>query len=614
MFGLRINLLLHDIPKWPWLYWPLFLLSDRIYVVNLALIDFVIRDNRIIQFNGWVDKRGWGNKVIILRHLDNDKFSMEANKRSVQMAHDCVSPMRKERSEEYFLGGYIAHCLQVKKAVGLYVGMHLEELRTNGIRVLCLRGMFDVFLRSYASKLMDLLILPILLLVWAQQIAVQAYRRVRITSKHVQRKKGGICIDLVHGPALDECTRLPLTGVMSDVFLVESEGAFRLGNHIFLAFGWGGHAIFEHSKKLQDMGATVIGTEVSQVSLTMPEFLNILYTNFRRWLSLWFFSHAPVGGWSLMMRWTQLKYQLDLFKAQLAFVHIVPDVYLSRLDYSYRHHALGAECEYLGINFVGICHSPSGGAGYTPQQGTISFAAYLTYKPIFWENFYPTWKRSGTDLKDVGSWRSDFILQAKRDGVLRKKRCQLIQYLGKRFIVALHLPVPSTILYDQQAIELWMKWLSELVQRNDDVAFIIFPRRFSNSPKYFHELVQTMIEPGRCELAEDLAPEWKQFYPWVPMCNMVIGCSYSDAVIEALAAGCPALSYADVGMGANELHQFESSLVAFDGNMLNSALQAAKSGAWPTKEQWKRVHDRLVGVADGHSIDRIKSHLYPSLK
>ena len=46
--------------------------------------------------------------------------------------------------------------------------------------------------------------------------------------------------------------------------------------------------------------------------------------------------------------WLVLAYCKDRFLASLSFAEFRPKVYLSRLDYSHRHHALGAACKEFG--------------------------------------------------------------------------------------------------------------------------------------------------------------------------------------------------------------------------------------------------------------------------
>jgi hypothetical protein len=598
-------------PHWWWPLLPLLYCFRRIILVDLSLIEFADWSTSIARFAAWLNVRGLGGRVIIVNPIEHAHLGWRANIFSVEKALDDVHPMREKKSAEtYYLGGYLAHRMQVSLARTEYVRLLSAELVGAAPLASAGRGSSSSFVgRALASALMPLLtvLLPFALL-------AAACRWVRLVPCAKAKRHGGICVDLCQGPGLDKEGRVSRDGRYADTFLSETEGPFRLANHIFLGFGWQPSALADWQHMLALQGATVVGPTAGKTPITLLELLAMVISNVQRWAVLALCVVGPVGGWCLRGRWAHFKYHLDLFRAQLSFHLARPGAYLSRLDYNHRHHALGAECSRLGIHFAGICHSPLGGMAHTPNFGIVSFDTHFTYKPLFWERFYPSWQEARADLRAIGVWRSDFTRQAEAMPGHAASSKEIRQQLGGRFVVAIHLPVPQSYLYDRAVTEKWMGVFADLVRRHRDMAFILFPRRLSEAPDYFRHLVTEMLEPGRCELADTLNPAWTQSYPWRGACDFVVGCTYSDAVLEALACGTPSVSYADVGRGIAELERFDAALSVYDGPTLERVLLLAREGHWPSQQLWLRLRMELVGEADGHCIDRMRTVLLPHLR
>lgn len=602
----RREIMLLQPPRYPWLLLPFLHWARRIVLVDLSLLEFTDWSTSVSRFAAWLQARGLGGRVIMTHPIEYADLCWRANLTSVEDALGRVRPMRGERGgAAYYLGGYLAHRMQARLARAEYVRLLSAELV--GAAVPAHVG--GSSLRSITARVLASALPPLLTLLLPFALLAAASRWVRLVPRARTKLRGGICVDLCHGLGSGTEGRVSRDGHYTDTFLVEADGPFRLANHIFLGFGWQIPAIADWKCTLEAQGATVVGPTTGRTPMTPAELLAMATGNLRRWAALAWGAVTPVGGWCPSTRWAHFKYHLDLFRAQMAFHTVKPDAYLSRLDYNHRHHALGAECRRLGIHFAGICHSPLGGMAHTPTFAIVSFDTHLTYKPVFWERFYPSWQEAQADLRAVGVWRSDFIRQAEAMPGHAAAIESIRLRLADRFVVAIHLPVPQSYLYDRVTTEKWMGWFANLIRRHRDTAFILFPRRLHQAPDYFHRLIMDMLEPGRCELAEALNPAWTQSYPWGAACDFVVGCSYSDAVLEALACGIPSVSYADVGQGIAELEKFDATLSVYDGPELEHVLLLAREGRWPTQQLWQRLQGELTGEADGHCIDRIRAVL-----
>ena len=603
-------MLLHA-PHFRWLLLPLFRWVRRIVLVDPSLLEFVDRSTSIGCFADWLKARGLGGRVIMIDPIKHAGLCWRANISSIECALDQARLMRAERgTEAYYLGGYLAHRMQVRLARAEYVRLVSAELGCS-IASASHRKSTPGLLRK---RVLDSILLPLLTVLLLFALIAAALRWVRLVPRARAKLHGGVCVDLCHGLRLNTEGCVSRDGYYTDTFLVEADGLFRLANHVFLGLGWQPSAIGDWQHTLEAQGATVIGPTTGRTSLTPVEFLVIVARNLQRWTALALSAARPVGGWSPITRWIHFNYHLDLFRAQLCFHIAKPSAYLSRLDYNHRHHPLGAECSRLGIHFAGICHSPLGGMAHTPTFAINSFNTYFTYKSVFWERFYPSWQEARADLRAIGVWRSDFIRQAEAMPGHAVAAESVRKRLGERFVVAIHLPVPQSYLYDRATTHKWMGFFADIVRRLGDMAFILFPRRLHQVPDYFRDLIADMLIPGRCELAEVLNPEWTQSYPWASTCDFVVGCTYSDAVLEALACGIPSVSYADVGRGIAELERFDATLSVYEGPELERVLVLAREGHWPSPQLWARIHEELVGEANGHCIDHIRSVLMPHVR
>jgi hypothetical protein len=580
--------------------------SKRIVLIDTGLFDFADYENKIQQIVRRLSRLGLVRKLEIIKPHNHSDLVGQANVLSVELALAAVSKMRANRGDSFFLGGYLAQRMQPSYALDMFLRMLSERLDDRCLiknDYLEFRG----FNRSLTVLFLNIgltVLLPFLLI-------FESTKRVSLALRAIAIRRGGICVDLCHGPGLDVSGRPQNNGIYSDSFLVKNSGLFSLSNHLFLAHGWNKDRISMWKKEISKHGGVVFGLLSGRTRMSVLCLLNLIYQNLSIWISASINKGIPepTGGWTLRLRWINFKYQLDFFRAQLSFAHLKPRIYVSRLDYDYRHHALGAECYRQGTHFSGIGHSPLGGVTHTPSFSIISFSTYFAYHEIFWKKFFPALQISSADLHQVGVWRTDFIRQSEKINENTDLISMLKKKLGSRFTVGIHLPVPRSYLFDETATERWIAIFDRIVKNNTDIAFVLFPRRIHESPRAFVNKVYSLVIKGRCELAGELSSQWSQAYSFYPLLDFVVGCTYSDTVLEALACEIPALSYADVGKGLSELEEFDSSLSVYDGKSIEDAIIRAKLGRWPSVDLWTKIENELIMTADGRCIDRIRNVL-----
>ena len=209
----------------------------------------------------------------------------------------------------------------------------------------------------------------------------------------------------------------------------------------------------------------------------------------------------------------------------------------------------------------------------------------------------------------MGVWRSDLTYQCRAQKGLREKAQVIRRRVGGKWLVALHLPVPQAYMFNKKSVTNWMNGFAQLVNAQHDVFFVLFPRRLSHAPDYFDNQLKSLISQENCCLAEDLEPSWSQSYPWLLVTDMVIGCFYSDAAAEALAADVPAIIYTDTGKGVSMIEKFDRTLVAYNTCEIADAIDRAKLQNWPSHELRRRISDKWLGVADGKCLSRIRGSL-----
>ena len=567
---------------------------------------------KALHIEAFIDKlKRWGltNKIRRCAIHDFDRQRWQANRLSVRFLEFKYRRQRTKPEEERYFAGYTAHrqteaiarlayLRKVRRQLSQKVGENIWVQRS---------GRLITWIQS--SRLLAIffgvlitLIIPILL---ARLLLQHCYWKCGAKTESYS----GVAVDHVFGIEQQVAGEVERTNY-HDGFLVEDNADSPFHSIALFGYGW---SLSEQQIDIERQSAgrfRVFGMRGRRIIISPLAGFKILFHHWMVVINLLFLSSLKNN---CQKNYYALAYCRDRFLASLAFVELLPTVYLSRLDYSHRHHAVGAACKEAGIHYAGICHSALGGDGYVPQRSIISFDTFFVYSSWFPKHFFPTWSNPFTRIKTMGVWRSDLSVQAQQVNAIHQKSRAIHQELQKDWVVALHLPVPQAYMFDVNTVRQWMEGFTNLVSSYPDIAFILFPRRLSQSPDFFQKQVAILTGYKNCELAEVLEPNWQQSYRWSSVCDMVVGCFYSDTVAEALASEKPAVLYTDTGMGCPKVEQFERSLVAYTVEEIESAINHARAGTWPNESLWQRIHEQWLGVADGQCMIRMRSVLAVTL-
>lgn len=239
----------------------------------------------------------------------------------------------------------------------------------------------------------------------------------------------------------------------------------------------------------------------------------------------------------------------------------------------------------------------------------LSFERYYIYSDFIADKLYPTWKNNYTKLFTIGMLRTDFIYQYKFNSNYQNIKKTILGKLQGNYIVALHLPVPGSYLFREEDVIRWMHCFEKILLSNRRLYFVLFPRRPENSPLYFNKLINRLRLTGRAEVSSHLVPEWKASYPWTLVCNLVVGCTYSDTVYEAWSVGTPAVSYSDIGKGRAEFEKFDENLRLYDCQEFEKLLLNVSKGKWPPLSLTSNIQKNVTGVAKGDGYLRLSESL-----
>ena len=605
------RIIITTLPNIPWLYLPIYFWAEEIILPDTSLMDGFDRENSIKNFCKKLSWFGLDKKIKHHGRLEHDKLFWKTNILAANITKRKVNNISTKKNITYYFANYLFHRRLRIFSTKLFIRELAKSLKSNDNVIIFQDG--DYFIPKYVVPAFEwifgvayILFLPLILLMLNLRVVL---KKTKLVFHKTKKLKGGVAVDLMVGVTLDN-NAINRFGILSDSFFVNGDKKFSMAQHHFLDYGWPIQNFKLISDNITKSGASVFGIRSSSPDIEFKVMMSLIFKNF-----LFFFRLINKNSFSLKIS-NQLmltKFLVNIFEVQICFSQVKPSVYFSRLDYSYLHHPLAAVCNDLGIHFSGICHSPLGDSGHINHISLISFDTYFIYHPIFADVFFPTWRNGISQLIPVGVWRSDFIIQSRKFN-LSLESIDIRQHMNNRFIVALHLPVPQSYWFDKTSVLKWMDSYTKLIEKNKDVAFIIFPRRLEEAPDYFIKYLDDMLIPGRCEIAYNLKPELTQSYSWYRDLDMVIGCNYSDVVLEALACKIPAISYANIGAGVTKVEEFDNHLSVHDFDRLEAVFLKVKKGVWPSVKQWKNIDSNLVGKADGNCISRIRSNLSPFIK
>ena len=605
------RIIITTLPNIPWLYLPMYFWAEEIILPDTSLMDGFDRVNSIKIFCKKLSWFGLDKKIKHHGKLEHDRLFWKTNILAARFTKRKINKVSIKKNITYYFTNYLFHRKLRVFSSKLFIRGLVKSLKSDDNVIIFQDG--DYFIPKYVIPFLEFffgvvffVFLPLFLLALNLRVVL---KKTKLVFHKTKKLRGGVAVDLITGIKLENnTTNLP--GNLCDSFFVKEDKKFSITQHHFLDYGWQVQNFNVISDNINKSGASVFGIRSFTPDLELKVMVSLILKNF-----LFFFRliNKDVLSLKLSNLLLLIKFLVNIFEVQICFSQVRPSVYFSRLDYSYTHHPLAAVCNDLGIHFSGICHSPMGDVGHINHISIISFDTYYIYHPIFADVFFPTWKNGISELVPVGVWRSDFIIQSMQ---LNRslESIDIRKYMNNRFIIALHLPVPQSYWFDKASVLKWMDDYAKLIAKNKDVAFIMFPRRLEDAPDYFIKYMNNMIIPGRCEIAYNLKPELTQSYSWYRDLDMVVGCNYSDVVLEALACKIPAVSYANIGAGVTKIEEFDNNLSIHDYDGLDSVVQMVRKGVWPSVEQWKNIDKNLAGKADGNCVTRIRSNLSPFIE
>lgn len=588
--------------------------ASKVYVCDNSYFDYENRSCKLKKFLLWAQANDFQKKISIIEPEKYDSVRWSANQESVDRVMQRFNRLRSNRGDEYYLGGYMARRLQQYYAIKEYaekISKSLDSVLVYPIKYK-LMGLDGSRRKPSLAKILNGFVLLTFAVGLPLVIAREASRYVsfRGWKKPI---KADLCLDIALGPSIEKNGTATL-GRYSDTFLVEKEGKFALHNHVFIDVRRGREIDERWRSFLQEADANLITLGRHAIVIHPFRLATLIFENYLRWGRIAFSRTNRGFSWSLYERWLHILFHVELFRAQLIFDGITTKVYLSRHDYSPVHHVLGAECCKRGVRHIGLCHSPSGGVGYSPNMAILSFDEYLIYSGIFKEKFFPSWLRwyRGT-IHEIGVWRSAFSSQWKQRNHYEDDIQRVLSSLGNRYTVGIHLPVPGTFLFDRSATEEWVALFKTIIDKMSDTAFIFFPRRISSAPRYFVDLIEGLEVSGRAGLSYKINPHWDQSYPWLGVCDLMVACNYSDVALESISCGVPALSYVLTGKNYSIRSIMYDKLQVYRPCDLIVAIESYRDGAWLSQEEFHLIREGLTGGIEYGHLERIKSILAQSL-
>ena len=284
--------------------------------------------------------------------------------------------------------------------------------------------------------------------------------------------------------------------------------------------------------------------------------------------------------------------------------------YLSRIDYDHNHHAIGFVCKMLGIHFASITHSPGLGFVGMPIIGILSFDSHFCHAPIISEKFYPSWKKSFTNIYSVGVWRSDITYMLKLSKDSEKKRKEILAKFDCKFITILHSPPLDTCLVDKAISEDWIDALTKIINQNPNDLFVICERHSEINlvPIYKIWLSQILSLPNVVQHLS-IFKNSTQSYNLLSISDLSMSPNYSDQFFESVANNIKAITYSTFVTDVNYIKDFFSSFIASNGSDLIKIYNRIRKNESNIDKTFKDIRQTL-GHADGKSISRIAKKIH----
>ena len=439
-----------------------------------------------------------------------------------------------------------------------------------------------------------------------------------LVSTRRERIKATIGIDLVYCNIFDQNQQI-LTGARSDAFLLHPKSNIKLNDLVFINEGWQCNKEIISNIRNNNTPVKIAGSLYDK-KLPILVFLKILYKINCKYL---------YESINLVRKKIPLNFQEQFSRSFFHARKIVPYVlfhsiniraYLSRMDYSEIHHSYASVCHDLDISFHGISHSSSGGIGHVPQLSFVSFDYYYVNSKSFVEKYYETWKNKHIKLISVGPWRSDFIKDYSEKNV-KNLRSKFVSDRIK-YVIGIHLPVPESYLFNNESISKWMRCFYKTLTIHNDCYFILFSRselKGKNSEKdepnkIFNDYIKMIENTGRGSLSSNYTDPSNGSYIWTKVLDLVVGCTFSDSVLESWVGGTPACSYSDIGKGRVYLDSVDKNLRLYDCKSIDRLLCSLKGMGWPSKSTENNLGTLFGSQYYGNAISIMLENIKSSIK
>ncbi len=283
------------------------------------------------------------------------------------------------------------------------------------------------------------------------------------------------------------------------------------------------------------------------------------------------------------------------------FDHVFGKVYLSRIDYSSDHHAVGLACNTKNIHFSGISHSPGLGYHCQPTGGILSFDSFFYHSDTILNDFFPSWKISFSKLYPIGVWRGDYVYKFLLNEKIKMKRKKLLSHHKCKKIISLHLPVVQVFDIDESATKMWLKSIVSIIKNNLEFLFIVSIRRDEEvNYSYYNNFLKTIFKSKNVISSNEIFSKNSQTYNITAISDLTISQNHSDVFFESISNNILALSYTTKGVGLNYLDSF------FQKFKANSGIQLIKTFNWinlcPNEalKEMKVVQKKIL-LSDGNS-------------
>lgn len=582
------------------------------YIIDDSLFTFYDRSESLLKEKNKKDTK-------IIDAIENEKIRWDSNIEAVNLLEKRYNALINGDKELSILGRYLSHANVLNLSFLVYHIKILAKYNVKNISQAKKIYNFQIKLNIFTqvkSGIYFLLFFFILNIVLVLK-ALSKYN-FSFVSKKNEIIKANIGIDMVYCKILDKNQQI-LTGARSDVFLLHPESSINLDDLVFINEGWLCNS--GDISNIQNEGAPVkIAGSLYKKRLPILVFIKILFRINYKYL----YESINLVRKKIPLSFRE-QFSRSLFHARkvvpyVLFNSVNMKAYLSRMDYSEVHHCYASVCHDLNISFHGLSHSSSGGMGHVPQMSFVSFDYYYVNSESFVEKYYSTQKNKHTKLISIGPWRADFIKDCSEKSVKNLKSKFISDKV--KYVIGVHLPVPDSYLFNNENVAKWMRCFYKTLTIHNDCYFILFSRldlkgdncKNDKQNKMFNDYIKMIENTGRGSLSSNYTNPLDGSYIWTKALDLVIGCTFSDSVLESWVSGTPACSYSDIGKGRAYLDSVDKKLRLYDCKSIDELLSALKTKDWPSKSTENNLKDLFGSEYYGNAVSIMLENINSTIK